>query len=52
MSLDIYIFQIFPSPKKSRDEKFQNKKKSLVISVTSTLSFPNPRLSTPVSGRA
>ena len=26
MSLDIYIFQIFPSPKKSRDEKFQNKK--------------------------
>ena len=26
MSLDIYIFQIFSSPKKSRDEKFQNKK--------------------------
>ena len=26
MSIDIYIFQIFLSPKKSRDEKFQNKK--------------------------
>ena len=25
MSIDIYIFQIFLSPKKSRDEKFQNK---------------------------
>ena len=27
--IDIYIFQIFPSPKKSRDGKFQTKKKSL-----------------------
>ena len=26
MSLDIYIFQSFLSLKKSRDEKFQNKK--------------------------
>ena len=26
MSIDIYILQIFLSPKKSRDEKFQNKK--------------------------
>ena len=24
MSIDIYIFQSFLSPKKSRDEKFQN----------------------------
>ena len=29
MSIDIYIFQIFLSPKKSRDGKFQTKKKSL-----------------------
>ena len=27
MSIDIYIFQSFPSPKKSRDEKFQNNNK-------------------------
>ena len=26
MSIDIYIFQIILSQKKSRDEKFQNKK--------------------------
>ena len=29
MSIDIYIFQSFLSPKKSGDEKVQNKKKTL-----------------------
>ena len=43
MSIDIHIFQSFLSPKKSRDEKFQNKKKNpFIISVTSTLPSPSP----------
>ena len=41
MSIDIYIFQIFLSPKKSRDKKFQNKKE-----------IPLPPPPTAASGRA
>ena len=46
MSIDIYIFQSFLSQKKSRDEKFQNKKKSLyhLVNFNSPLPPPTPAL--------
>ena len=46
MSIDIYIFQSFLSQKKSRDEKFQNKKKSLyhLGNFNSPLPPPTPAL--------
>ena len=48
VSIDIYIFQIFLSPKKSRDGKFQTKKKSL--DHLSNFNFPLPLQPPPRAG--